>query len=102
MDAKLANIASLAQKDKGPAYLNLVNEVLSGPNPAGIAPDVHVLVEAVLQDNVVIGRQILSELATRLSEGVVKAADVKKQIVEDTLATVQPRLVSYEEQVSGS
>ena len=100
MDSKLAQISSLAAKDRLPEYQTLVIEVLSRPDSPSIVRDIHALVDAV-QDNVVNGRQILSTLAERLGESKSIAADVKRQIVEDVLNTVQARVVSYEEQVSG-
>ena len=57
------------------------------------------IVETVIQDNVVVGRQVLQELARALGEKQIQDVDVTKSIVEDTLSLVQPRLVSYEEQV---
>lgn len=100
MESKLAQISGLAQKDKGPAYLSLVTEVLSRPDHASIAPDVRSIVDTVLQDNVVVGRQVLLELARVLGEKSALPPDLRKQIVEETLAIVQPRLVSHEEQVN--
>ncbi|GJE84847.1 hypothetical protein PsYK624_009230 [Phanerochaete sordida] len=100
MDSKLAQIRPLAQKDKGPAFLALVNEVLSRPDHAAIVPDIRTIVDTVLQDNVVVGRQVLSELARVLGEKSALSSELKKQIVEETLSIVQPRLVSYEEQVN--
>ncbi|KAF8974531.1 hypothetical protein BDZ97DRAFT_1647133 [Flammula alnicola] len=102
MEAKLTQISSLSQKDKGPAFISLIPEILSqsGPN---VAKDLHTLVDTVVnQDSVglVVGRQVLSELVKILGEGAIKDVDLRKRVVEDTLATVQPRIVSYEEQVN--
>lgn len=100
MESRLAQISSLAQKDKGPAYVAAVNDVLSRQDLSTVASDVHTIVETVLQDNVVVGRQVLQELARGLSEKRIQDSALTKRIVEETLAIVQPRLVSYEEQVS--
>jgi COP9 signalosome complex subunit 4 len=100
---KLAQCATLSQKDKGPAYLSLLAEILSRQNRDSIAQDVHTVVSTVVnQENVglVVGRQVLSELVRMLVEGIVRDIELRKRIVEDTLVTIQPRLVSYEEQVS--
>ena len=99
MDARLAHLSSLAQKDKGPAYLSLITDVLAKGDPATVVADVHKVVESVLQDNVVIGRQVLQELAKGLAEPTIQDTGLKKQVVKDILQVVQPRLVSYEEQV---
>ncbi|KAJ3553207.1 hypothetical protein NM688_g3740 [Phlebia brevispora] len=101
MANRLAQIASLPAKDRGSAYLALTTEVLSRPDQTNIQADIHALVEAVVSpDNVVTGRQVLAELATRLNQGVIKDATLKKQVVLDILETVQPRLVSFEEQAN--
>ncbi|KAF9247077.1 hypothetical protein BU15DRAFT_69919 [Melanogaster broomeanus] len=48
----------------------------------------------------VTGRQVISELVKLIGGGVVTDHDTRKRIVEDTLATLQPRIASYEEQVN--
>ena len=103
MDQKLAQLASVAsQKDKANGYLTLLNESLAQSSPTAVGGDVHTLVEAVVtQDHVglVVGRQVLSELVKILATGGVNDRDVRKKIIEDTLAVIQPRIVSYDEQV---
>ena len=102
MEAKLSQISTLSQKDKGPAFIALIPEILSQPGPSS-AHDLHALVDTVVnQDSVglVVGRQVLSELVKILGEGTIKDVELRKRVVEDTLATVQPRIVSYEEQAS--
>ncbi|KAI0340934.1 hypothetical protein BDW22DRAFT_1359782 [Trametopsis cervina] len=100
MDTKIAQISSLSQKDKGPAYVSLITDVLARADPSSVISDVHQILEVVLQDNVVIGRTVLQELGKGLSDKAVADAELRKQIVQDTLQVVQPRLVSYEEQVN--
>ena len=103
MESKLAQFATLSQKDKAPAYLSLLPEILSRSNASAIATDLHSLVDTVVnQESVglVVGRQVLSELVRSLGAGAIKDTEVRKRIVQDTLATVQPRITSYEEQVS--
>lgn len=96
----MAQFASLGQKDKAPAYLSLLPEILSRSNASDIAKDLHSLVDAaVKEDNLVVGRQVLSELVKNLGSGAIKDSELRKRIVEDTLSTVQPRISSYEEQV---
>jgi len=98
----LNQFSSLSQKDKGPAFISLISEVLS-QSDTDILKDLHTLVDTVVnQDNVglVVGRQVLSELVRILGEGAIKDLELRKCVVVDTLATVQPRIVSYEEQVN--
>lgn len=100
MESKLAQFASLGQKDKALAYLSLLPEILSRSNASYIAKDLHSLVDAaVKEDNLVVGRQVLSELVKNLGSGAIDDTGLRKRIVEDTLSTVQPRISSYEEQV---
>ncbi len=101
MENKLAQYSTLGQKDKGPAFISLIPQILAQPAES-LVKDLHTLVDTVVnQDSVglVVGRQVLSELVKVLAEGVIKDLDLRKLVVEDTLNTVQPRIVSYEEQV---
>lgn len=101
MEQKLAQYSALSQKDKGPAFISLIPLILSQPADS-LIKDLHTLVDTVVnQDSVglVVGRQVLSELVKVLAEGAIKDIELRKRVVEDTLNTVQPRIVSYEEQV---
>jgi len=102
MEHRLAQIAGLSQKDKATAYQSILTDLLARPDQTSLAADIHILVENVVQESVglVIGRQILSELVKALEEERVSAPGLRKQIVQETLATIQPRIVSYEEQVN--
>ncbi|KIJ70529.1 hypothetical protein HYDPIDRAFT_172329 [Hydnomerulius pinastri MD-312] len=103
MEAKLSQLATLSQKDKTPGYLALVSETLARPDQASIPADLHVLVDTVVnQESVgfVVGRQVLSELVASIGAGAISDHDLRKRIVEDTLATLQPRIASYEVQVN--
>lgn len=103
MDQKLAQLRTINQKDKAQKCILLLDQALSQSDPASVTRDVHKIIEAALtQDHIgpVPARQVLSELVNRLGEGRVKDRDAKKQIVEDTIAIAQPRIVSFEEQVS--
>jgi len=103
MDKKLAQYSALNQKDKGPAFISLIPEILVQEDDATVVADLHLLLDTVVnQDTVglVVGRQVLSELVKTLGEGSIKDVQLRKRLVEDTLSAVQPRIVSYEEQVS--
>lgn len=103
MQSQLAQYSALSQKDKGPAFISLLQEIISRSDQSTIATDLHSVVDTVVnQESVglVVGRQVLSELVKILGDGVIKDTDLRKRVVEDTLATVEPRIVSYEEQVS--
>lgn len=103
MDSRLAQLASLSQKDKAPAFLTVLSETFADQQSTTFSADFHTLLDTVVnQESVglVIGRQVLSELAKNLSEGTIQDPELKKRILQDALDIVQPRLVSYEEQVS--
>ena len=102
MEAKLSHLATLAQKDKTPAYLSLLSETLSRSDTASLPADLHVLIDAVANPDIVglvTGRQVISELVRSIRAGVITDHQIRKRIVEDALATLQPRIASYEEQV---
>ncbi|KAH8105841.1 hypothetical protein BXZ70DRAFT_917126 [Cristinia sonorae] len=102
MEAQFAQIAALAQKDRAPAFITVLNDILARPNQSDIARDIHLLVDCIVQDSVglVASRQVLAELVRLIAEGAVKNEETRKAIVEDTLEFLQPRLISYEEQVN--
>ena len=102
MEARLSHLATLAQKDKTPAYLSLLSETLSRSDTASLPADLHVLIDAVANPDIVglvTGRQVISELVRSIRAGVITDHQIRKRIVEDALATLQPRIASYEEQV---
>ncbi|KIJ20051.1 hypothetical protein PAXINDRAFT_107738 [Paxillus involutus ATCC 200175] len=103
MEAKLSQLATLSQKDKTPAYLAFVSETLSRPDQPSLPTDLHVFIDTVTNPDIVglvTGRQVISELVKNIGAGAVTDHDVRKRIVEDALATLQPRIASYEEQVN--
>ncbi|KAI5124818.1 hypothetical protein M0805_005448 [Coniferiporia weirii] len=104
MDAKLAQLQSISQKDKAQGYLSLLAEALAQPDPAAAARDVHTVLETALtQEHVglVVKRQVLGELVSSLAAGAVRDSAQKRQIVEDALAIAQRDDVSFEEQING-
>jgi len=102
MDVKLSQLANLAQKDKTAGYLGLLSEILSRANQGSVADDLHVLVDTVVNQetaSLAVGRQVLTELVKNLVTGQIVDHDLRKRITQDTLRVLQPRIVSYEEQV---
>ncbi|KAG6333771.1 hypothetical protein ID866_5319 [Astraeus odoratus] len=103
METKLSQLATLAQKDKTTGYLALLSETLGRANQGSMPDDLRLLVDTVVnQENVgfVIGRQVLTELVKSLGAGVITNHDLRKCITQSTLSLLQPRIVSYEEQVN--
>ncbi|KAF8195855.1 hypothetical protein K438DRAFT_1826634 [Mycena galopus ATCC 62051] len=100
---KLQQLSALPQKDKGAAFIAFIRDILARTDQSAVAADLHAVVDTVVnQESVglVVGRQVLSELVKILGEGAVTDPQLRKTLVEGTLATVQPRIVSYEEQVN--
>ena len=102
MDSRLAQLASLSQRDKGPAYVTVLNDLFANQSSPSFLADLHTLVDTVVNQDaggLVVGRQVVSELVKAVTVGVVQDPDVKKKILQDTLNLVQPKIVSYEEHV---
>lgn len=91
-----------AQKDKSTAYSELLQTILNLPQnqiPAALLTYVSLIVNRD-QPGIVVARQVLSELVAALEKNKVEDRETRKKLIEDVLDTLQPRLVSYEEQVS--
>ncbi|KAH7105564.1 hypothetical protein BKA62DRAFT_690149 [Auriculariales sp. MPI-PUGE-AT-0066] len=101
MDAKLASLAGIAaQRDKQAGFSQLLQASLAQANPVD---DTLAVARAVVTDErvgLVVARQIITELVKALESGAITDAEVRKRITEETLQLLQPRIVSYEEQVS--
>jgi COP9 signalosome complex subunit 4 len=101
LQKQLQDAISLGQKDKAPAFVALIPQILS--SGTAVAPGLHSLVDTVVnQDSVglVVGRQVLSEITKVLSEKAIADDELRKEVIQDIINVVQPRIVSYEEQVS--
>jgi len=102
MEAQVAQLASLSQKDKVSAYLSLLSQTLSRPDLSSAPADIHVIVDSAVNEasaSLVVGRQVLAELVKNIESGAIKDHDLRKQVVQDTLAILE-RAASYEEQVN--
>ena len=100
INEKLANIASIpSQKDKTAEYRSLLENISSLTNDSLLADSLEAFVEHIVQEQVglVISRQVLSDFV----QGVDKIGnpEIKKRILHFALNKVQPRIVSFEEQV---
>ncbi|KAG8966096.1 hypothetical protein FRC03_012508 [Tulasnella sp. 419] len=99
VEARLANLVGVSQKDKGAAYTDLLKQLVAESKPS--AEDIlKVVNHVVLEDHVglVVARQVLTELLKALQTDAFKSdLELQKNIIESTLETLQPRVVSYEE-----
>ncbi|RIA92974.1 PCI domain-containing protein [Glomus cerebriforme] len=101
INEKLANIAAIpSQKDKTAEYRSLLETILSSTNDVLPAENLEAFVEHIVQEQVglVISRQVLSDFV----QGVDKISnpEIKKRVLHFALNKVQPRVVSFEEQIS--
>ncbi|CAE6412351.1 unnamed protein product [Rhizoctonia solani] len=103
VQAAFSQLSSIsAQKDKSTAYSELLQSILNLPQdqiPAALLTYVGLIVNRD-QPGIVVARQVLSELAGALEKNKVEDRDARKKVIQDVLDTLQPRLVSYEEQTA--
>ncbi len=100
--AQLAQLSSggVAHRDLGERYRAVLDAIITGLGAEGELVDgLRAFVEAIVNENVslVISRQLLAEVCQRL----VNAANdnVSKAVAHYTLEVVQPRVISFEDQV---
>lgn len=97
LDQQLAQLAGVTvQRNKAQGYLTLLEDNLK--NKANL---IKIITEVVTQDHVglVIGRQVISELVKNLETKQIADDDARREIIQSTLDILQPRIVSYDEQV---
>ena len=101
MDQRLKGLAALQQRDKVTAYSNLLQESLSTQAPS-LIHDLGLIVSNVVNDEqvgLVVARQVLNDLVKSVEDGAIKDMEAQKSLIRKTLEVLQPRLVSFEEQV---
>ncbi|CUA69074.1 COP9 signalosome complex subunit 4 [Rhizoctonia solani] len=103
VQAAFSQLSSIsAQKDKSSAYSELLQNILNLPQdqvPAALLVYVGLIVNRD-QPGIVVARQVLSELAGALEKNKIEDREARKKVIQDVLDTLQPRLVSYEEQTA--
>ncbi|PVF96330.1 hypothetical protein CPB86DRAFT_737013 [Serendipita vermifera] len=98
MDQELAQLAGVTvQRTKATGYLSLLEKNLNNKENV-----IKIVREVVTQDHVglVIGRQVISELVKNLETKQIADDDTRRYIIQSTLDILQPRIVSYDEQVT--
>ncbi|KAK2152137.1 hypothetical protein LSH36_339g07021 [Paralvinella palmiformis] len=85
-----------SHKDKTDKYRAVLDSILSGSD---VTEGLKIFTETLVNENVslVISRQILSEFTNKLSS---LPDDVAKEVCHYTLEKIQPRVISFEEQVA--
>jgi len=88
-----------SQKDKTAEYRAALDICLANTNQNALANDLETFVDYIVQEHVglVISRQVLSDFV----QGVDKIDDlgIKRRVLHFALNKIQPRIVSFEEQV---
>ncbi|GFG37299.1 hypothetical protein Cfor_05322 [Coptotermes formosanus] len=96
---QLAALASSSgsHKDQAEKYRSLLDTILTSRDD--LTETLKVFIEAIVNENVslVISRQILTDVSTQLT---VLSDPVSKAVSHYTLDKVQPRVISFEEQVA--
>ncbi|KAI9702099.1 MAG: hypothetical protein M1836_001443 [Candelina mexicana] len=89
---------STPQTDKAPGYHELLNEIVSSSTPSQLSPNLIAYLNSILKDTlgIVASRPLLASFVDSLKS--VPRADVKIEVGQHALATLHPRVVSYEEQ----
>ncbi|CAG8728417.1 30192_t:CDS:2 [Racocetra persica] len=100
-ETRLAAIASIpSQKDKTTEYRALLETILTSTDETVLAADLEIFVDHIVQEQVglVISRQILTEFVLGIDK--IGNSAIKKRVLNFALNKVQPRVVSFEEQIS--
>ena len=100
IDERLVSIAAIpSQKDKTAEYRSLLETILSSTSDASLADNLEAFVEHIVQEQVdlVISRQVLSDFVQGVDK--ISNSEIKKRVLHFALNKVQPRVVSFEEQV---
>ncbi|KAF8528970.1 hypothetical protein BU17DRAFT_36817 [Hysterangium stoloniferum] len=102
MESKLSHLSTLPSKDQANGYLSLFSDIISQKNDSSIAHSIHLLVDFVTQDhvNIVVGRPIVAEVVKAFEEKQVQDRETRKEVIEDCLNIIQPRLTRFEEQAT--
>lgn len=97
----LASSGGGPHKDQAEKYRLILDGIVSSANTAGpeIVDALKIFIEAIVNENVslVISRQILTDISNQLT---VLPDSISKAVSHYTLDKVQPRVISFEEQVA--
>ncbi|BGP41896.1 hypothetical protein JCM10449v2_005890 [Rhodotorula kratochvilovae] len=100
MDAELARIATLPQKDKSQAYLSLLSSTLSSPSsPSALEAALAQWLGTVTASDFpqIVARQVLEGFVAQL--GKVEDRETRKGVLRGALEMLQPRVTSFEDQI---
>lgn len=85
-------------KDQSERYKEVLDSILADPNEESKSEHLKIYIESIINENVslVISRQLLTEVANIVA---TLSPTISKEISHYALEKVQPRVVSFEEQV---
>ncbi|CAD6216294.1 GSCOCG00004445001-RA-CDS [Cotesia congregata] len=97
---QLANLANSggSHKDQAEKYRSILDGILS-TSKDDLVDNLKIFIEAIVNENVslVISRQVLTDVSNRLAQ---LDDEISKAVSHYTLDKVQPRVISFEEQVA--
>ncbi|KAK4702605.1 COP9 signalosome complex subunit 4, partial [Phenoliferia sp. Uapishka_3] len=97
MQSNLNQISALGQKDKTQAYLSLLDSTLS--DTTNLLQNLSLFLDAILSDSLaqIVARPCLTEYVAKL-ESI--EPEMRREVMSMSIAKMQPRVTSFEEQVS--
>ncbi|GAA5888719.1 hypothetical protein JCM5296_000080 [Sporobolomyces johnsonii] len=97
MEAELARISNLPQKDKSQAYSSLLSQTLSSSSSleSDLAQWLSVIVASDFPQ--IVARQVLADYVAKVGE--IQDREQRKEVMRMSLDKLQPRVSSFEEQV---
>ncbi|GAA5862614.1 hypothetical protein JCM1840_002613 [Sporobolomyces johnsonii] len=97
MEAELARISNLPQKDKSQAYSSLLAQTLSSSSSleSDLAQWLSVIVASDFPQ--IVARQVLADYVAKVGE--IQDREQRKEVMRMSLDKLQPRVSSFEEQV---
>ena len=100
--SQLLSISSIAsQKDRPQEYRSILleNILANQDDPAVLQQNLKTFIDVIIQEQVgvVISRQVLTDFCNSIDR--IKDEEVKAEILKFSVEKIQPRVVSFEEQV---
>jgi len=105
MEASLAAVQAQPQARRTDAFLSLLSTTLSSETSPNVTQELYLFVQAVISEasGLVVSRQVLADFVKALSTfaaPALKEPEVKRNVIEQSIELLTPRVVTYEEQVS--
>ncbi|GAA5950086.1 hypothetical protein JCM21900_004591 [Sporobolomyces salmonicolor] len=97
MEAELARISNLPQKDKSQAYSSLLSQTLG--SSSSLESDLGQWLSVIVGSDFpqIVARQVLADYVAKVGE--IQDREQRKEVMRRSLEKLQPRVSSFEEQV---